>query len=364
MYPSAENPSLGVFIHNQVLEMAKTHALEPRLVVSSARPESRLGKTVKYLMLHLKAWRVAFAKFDLAHLHYPSAIHLLAAMPALLIRSKPLVITTHRGDIYYTLPRRGFNRWITRRLLERADAIVAVSSDLKQKMTDELGIAARKISIIDVGCDLTRFTPCLPTAKQPLKRQLGLPEDELALLFVGSLIRRKGLDVLFEALRGLETLEGVSILIVGVGGEEETLKRNADYLEVREHVRWLGELPNTALPSWYSAADVFVLPSRSEGTPTVLLEAMASGTPVVSSRVGGVPELIAHERSGLLFDSEDSMQLRECLRRLLQHEQLRQELATQALEDVHEHSLERQIGRVVDLFHSVARSPSETAISR
>lgn len=353
MYPSNRNPSLGVYIRNQVEEMRTTHGLEPRLVVSYVRPTNPLGRIFKYFALHLKAWGVAFTKFDVAHLHYPSPIHLLAASPALLIRSKRLVITTHRGDIY-ALPDSGPSRWVTRKFLQRADAIVAVSGDLKKKMTDELGISAEKISIVDVGCDLRRFTPCLPSSKGPMKKALGLPEDELVLLFVGDVIRRKGLDLLFAALADLETLEGVSLHIVGVGPEQEELETTPSYLEIRDHVRWVGELPNTDLPRRYAAADAFILPSRSEGTPTVLLEAMSSGAPVISSSVGGVPDLITHDHNGLLFESEDIDRLRDCLQRLVQDGNLRERLAAQALEDIKEHSLEKQIARVVRLFRPAA----------
>ena len=124
-------------------------------------------------------------------------------------------------------------------------------------------------------------------------------------------------------------------------------------LELDDCVRWAGALPNAEVAEWYRAADVFVLPTRSEGTPNVVLECMASGTPVVASRVGGIPEVIQDQHNGLLFESEDVEELSRCIDRLVRDPELARRLSRQALDDVQEHSVERQIQKNIDVYRRV-----------
>ncbi|NIR71120.1 glycosyltransferase family 4 protein [candidate division KSB1 bacterium] len=272
----------------------------------------------------------------------------MVQVPEIFLR-KPLVITLHRGDVYM-LPPRGFQRAIVRYFLKRAAFLIAVSGDLENKLTGELGMPPKKIAVIDVGCDLSSFTPYLPSAKSTAKAKLKLPAEKLVVLFVGSIRYRKGLDILLQALSGMNTLSRLQLIVIGEGQEEEKLK--SEYAHLNAHVTWTGAKPNHELPQWYAAADAFVLPSRSEGTPTVILEAMGSGTPVVATRVGGIPELINDGINGLLFGSENIEQLQECLMHLFDPA-LRERIAKQALSDVYEHSLERQIEKTVAIYRSV-----------
>ena len=117
---------------------------------------------------------------------------------------------------------------------------------------------------------------------------------------------------------------------------------------------WCGDKKNDELPKWYAAADAFVLPSRNEGTPAVILEAMASGTPIIASKVGGIPEIISDGVNGLLFESEKSEQLRVCLKKLFHNKNMRQRLAENALNGVVEHTLQRQVEKIVAVYRSLA----------
>jgi glycosyltransferase involved in cell wall biosynthesis len=174
--------------------------------------------------------------------------------------------------------------------LRGADAIVAVSRDLANRMAAH-GIDAQKISIVYDGVDTTLFRP---GSKSEARARLGMPDGLPTLLFVGNLVPVKAIDNLIDACallanRGLQ----FHCLLVGEGPLRHRLEQQARRRGLAERIRFVGPVANDLLPDWYRAADVLVLPSHSEGVPNVLLEAAACGTPFVASRVGGIPE-IAH----------------------------------------------------------------------
>jgi glycosyltransferase involved in cell wall biosynthesis len=98
----------------------------------------------------------------------------------------------------------------------------------------------------------------------------------------------------------------VELFIAGIGPSEAELKEIALRHRLRDHIHWLGVVTHDKLPEFYAAADALVLPSHSEGTPTVLLETMAMGTPAIITRVGGVPDVVQHAENGLLFEPNES----------------------------------------------------------
>ncbi len=353
MYPSGPHPGYGIFVFHQVEALKAHHDCRVTLVVSRATPGSLLGRFRKYLALQGRAWSRCLASFDVVHLHYVSSAHILAAAP-ILLRRKPLVVTAHRGDIY-GLPRSGPRKILVSRLLRRARAVIAVSRDLKDRMVEDLGIQEERVSVINVGCDLTLFKPRSDAEIASLKQELGLTPGAFHILFVGALIRRKGLDTLFKALAGINTADRPTVVIVGAGPDQKALGSLASTLDIEESIRWLGERSHGELPDLYAVSDLFVLPSRSEGTPTVMLEAMASGTCAIVSRVGGVADVISHGRNGFLIDPEESDALRELIVQLMRDPQLRTRVARNGRADMEEHSLARQADRIAAIYRNALR---------
>jgi glycosyltransferase involved in cell wall biosynthesis len=153
----------------------------------------------------------------------------------------------------------------------------------------------------------------LPPA--PLRMQLGLPPHAHLVLGVGGLERRKGFDLAVRALvaPGLETLH---LVLAGSGGEAEQLRALAAELDVGPRVHLLGH--RSDVPALLGAADIFVLPSRREGMPVALMEAMAAGVPAVAARAGGVPELLGGDPlAGWLVPVNDAAALADALRQAL-----------------------------------------------
>jgi glycosyltransferase involved in cell wall biosynthesis len=136
-------------------------------------------------------------------------------------------------------------------------------------------------------------------------------------LFVGNLVAVKGVDVLLKAWSRLAAAGVLGsedrLAIVGDGPERGRLQAQAEALGLGPRVAFAGAVAFAEVPRWMAASDVLCLPSRSEGTPNVVVEALASGVPVVATRVGGVPELVRQGENGLLVPPEDAPALAEAL---------------------------------------------------
>ena len=201
----------------------------------------------------------------------------------------PVLVQVHGSDVKL-LDRSVARRRRTAEALNAADGVVAVSRDLRDRVV-ALGVPSERVTVIYDGVDPGVFRP---GDRRAARAAVGFPGGWPAapvLLFVGNLVPVKGIDVL---LRALPAVSSARLVAVGAGPERDRLARQAATLGVAERVTFLGSLPQSALPDWDRAADLFVLPSRSEGVPNVLLEAGACGTPWVASRVGGIPEIPGH----------------------------------------------------------------------
>ncbi len=198
-------------------------------------------------------------------------------------------------------------------VLREADAVLTVSDSLHRRVI-ELGATADRAHVWHQGVDHGVF---FPGDQAEARGRVGLTADESALLWVGRMEPVKGLDVLLSACRLLAD-EGASfrLHLVGDGGLRSSLRSQADALGLRDHVRFAGATAPEGLGDWYRAADLTVLPSRSEGLPNVLRESVACGTPFVASDVGGVRE-IAEPPLDRLVPAEDPRALADAIRSAL-----------------------------------------------
>ena len=244
--------------------------------------------------------------FDLidAHYFYPDGV--AAAMLARKF-GKPLVITARGSDLNvipdYRLPRRMI-QWAA----GQASGMITVCQALKDVLVG-LNVEPGRITVLRNGVDLDMFHP--PRDREALRRQQGI--HRTTLLSVGNLIRGKGHDLV---IRALQELPGTELVIIGSGEEDAALRQLAASSGVADRVTFTGTLAHDRLAEYYGAADVLVLASRREGWANVLLESMACGTPVVATRVGGTPEVVAGKEAGVLMERRDVDSLVKSVRML------------------------------------------------
>lgn len=199
----------------------------------------------------------------------------------------PVAIKVHGSDVL-TVAEHPSRRRRTIEAVIGADAVIAVSRHLAAQ-TVALGAEAGRVHVVYNGIDTTLF---YSGSRDGARLSLGIASADPLILYAGNLVPVKGLDVLLEALallaRGGQRFR---CALVGEGPLREALPSRAAELGLADRVRLVGARPLEELPVWYRAADLVVLPSRSEGVPNVLLEAAACGTPFVASSVGGIPEI-------------------------------------------------------------------------
>jgi glycosyltransferase involved in cell wall biosynthesis len=261
--------------------------------------------------------------YDVVHVHgFPSLYWV--ALASCLVRGPRYVMTEHnvtnrRRDLPWLRP---VERWV----YGRYSRIVAVSQEVSTSLVDWLPQVASKVRVIHNGVPPASFDD-RAEKRAEARADLGVLHDQPVLLFVGGLHYRKGADVLIRAVAD-PSLSACRLLVCGEGELADDLRASAAELGLGNRVRFLGYRRD--VPALMAAADLFVLPSRWEGCPVVILEAMAVGLPIVATAVGGVPELIRGGQEGLLVLPEDSVALAEAIQRLLGDPQLADRLGNQA----------------------------------
>lgn len=188
-------------------------------------------------------------------------------------------------------------------LLRRASAVVALWDEAARVLRTQLWVPAERVHVIPNGAPPTRFVPADQRAKAGMRRRLGLEPDAPVVAYLGSLAPEKRVDL---AIAAVALLPGAHLAVAGQGPERPALERHAQE-QAPGRVHFLG--PTAEPAALLGAADVVVLPSRTEGLPAVLIEAGLCGVPVVATDVGGVGEIVVHGQTGLLVPFGDASAL-------------------------------------------------------
>ncbi len=247
---------------------------------------------------------------DLIHVHIPGPM-LIPAVLVGKIRRMPVVLkfanlSPERG-IWVGVPKGPARRWAITSATRHVSGIVAISSGIA-RIVENLG--SFQVARIPNGIDPDAVSE-RAMSRAEARRSLGVEGDPVV-LFVGRLHRQKGVDVLLDAwARFVEQRPRARLLVLGDGPEALRLHRAAEALGIPRSVDFRG-LRKDVVPH-YAAADIFMLPSRYEGFPNVMLEAMSAGLPVVASRVSGTEDAIESGRNGLLVPPGDAGALRDAL---------------------------------------------------
>jgi len=243
------------------------------------------------------------------------------------------------------------SRWWWHAAGKLADAFCCVSEDIARSVRRWRTVKPGKVCMIANGVDTGVYGASRHRIE--IRGSLGIPADARVVGTVGRLDEVKRQDVLIRAFaRMQQSHPDLWLLLVGDGPERESLQRLAGELGVSARTRFAGYQSRTQ--HYFAAMDLFALSSRHEGLPLALLEAWASGLPVVSSAVGGIPKVVEHGRTGLLFESGDDAALSDSMARLLDNESLRAAIAAAGQAQVRSHySLQRMADEYAIRYRAV-----------
>jgi colanic acid/amylovoran biosynthesis glycosyltransferase len=276
------------------------------------------------------------------HVHCHFATHpALVGFVVTRLTGIPFSFTAHGSDLHV-------DRHMLAKKVESAAFVATISDHNRDVIVEECGGRwSEKVHVLRCGVSSTVFEPAPRQSERPF-----------TVVCVGTLHEVKGQTHLLEAVARLAA-GGVDVRcrLVGSGPDRPRLTAQAQRLGISDRVEFSGALPRAAVAEALRHADALVTPSvptrsgRREGIPVVILEAMSAGLPVVASRLSGIPELVEHDRTGLLVEPGDEEELAEALRRLHDDERLRRELGRAGRQRVVEgHSIEGTARRLISLI--------------
>lgn len=288
----------------------------PGAIIPRIKEKKVRGLLIPFLLISLffHLWKL-LPNYDIVHAHW--------LIPQGIVQSffrKPYIVTGHGGDV--TLMNKRISKRLKIRCLKRAKQVTVVSEHLKSKVQELM--PEIDLLVIPMGVDISKF------GKQYYVPDYFGQGNKKVVLFVGRLAEKKGVTYLIDAMKNIDAL----LVIVGDGPLREKLQRKA--VELKSKVRFLGAKTHEELKAIYASADIFVAPSITaedgdqEGLPTAIMEAMASGLPVVASNSGGIAGLIDQGVNGILCEEKDVGQLAQAVATLCNNKAYREKMTEAA----------------------------------
>lgn len=285
---------------------AQERGVQPHYLSALRRPVSPTDDLRALLAIRkeIRAFRP-----DIVHTHTAKAGAL--GRLAAILEGVPVIVHTYHGHVlggsYFSSRMTRVYRQVERQLARGTDRLIALTEMHAGEMSGALGIAPPdRFSVIPLGLSLERFAQVdRPAARKALRAELGVPQDRPVVGIVGRLVPVKNHELLFDAFqRASATLPDAELWVVGSGEREGELRRLVESLGLSDRVRWLGW--RQELEKIYPAFDLLALSSHDEGTPVALMEGLACGTPIVSTNVGGIREMLSRVGSrGLVVEPGD-----------------------------------------------------------
>ena len=303
-------------------------------------------------------------KPDIVHTHAakPGAVGRLAASSL----NIPAIVHTYHGHVFHSYFGRLKTKLIInteRYLAKKTHALIAISDQQKKELTDDFHIADKaKFKVIPLGFELKKFSENQDEKRKKFRKEFNLEDDEIAIGIIGRLVPIKNHNLFLEGINYLlnKTSKKIKAFIIGDGETRQALKNKAEQLNIPfsdDHN------PNASLifTSWrndidviYAGLDIITLTSLNEGTPVSLIEAQAANKPIVSTRVGGIGDIVLENETALLSDINDITSFRENLLKLVENDELRNGFNKKGADHVQKKfSIERLANDMSDLYYEL-----------
>lgn len=361
-YPTTKNPYNQIFIKN-LKENLEKHDLTVDVDVCYNKIFDLWGDAntykgifsniIKYSFFLFSVIFFAFRKGRKIDVIFSHAVIFPTTVAVFLkkILGIPVVCYVHGGDINAYPTSSAFYKHIMRISLNESDYIIVNSRDMYEKVCRITDL--KKVEIISPGVD-THVMKRLES-NNVLREAFKIPSDKFFMLSAGNAIKRKGFDLFIKAVANLSSdiLQNTYSVLLTEGPEKSKLLemiydyRLKDYMEVRDKVDHL------TLNKYYNMADVFIFPSREEPLGLVGIEAMAAGTIVIGSKVGGIKEYISDGENGFLFEPEDHLALSQSIEKVYRNFDSFCSIRQEADKIVRAHSIEHSVERIYSIFATI-----------
>ena len=304
-------------------------------------------------------WRIdaLWRLYQLLHREKYSILHTSLFHASLVGRivgwaAKVPVIITWRQNISLGGRWRDFIYKMTSRI---DDKVIVVSNSTLESEIRTTGLAVEKVEVIYNSIDIDRYSRKKPANRNKVKMDFGLGGEEIIVGFIGRFHAQKGIDVLLKAFEKIEKSKmNVRLMLVGDGTLRKKIWKQSQTLGNDNRVLFTGIRKD--IPLILSSLDIFVLPSRWEGLPLVLLEAMAAGLPIVATAVGGIPEVVVDGETGFLVPPEDPEALASAITRLIEDSVLRKKFGKAGYKRVKQHfNIQEASRRTEELYFSLLK---------
>jgi glycosyltransferase involved in cell wall biosynthesis len=336
-YPSKEHPDRGTFIKDLVDQLRAA-----RFTVTV------IDHKINFVGMSLECM-IRSAQVDVIDAQFLAPAGVVAALTP---RIAPLVITIHRWDILEFPYRWPLGRIATAFALRTARGIIVAGSAVMPEVVKFAPSNAR-IAAIPNAVDTRRFRPDVDFSS--LKKQLGIADGEMVILSAGHLIPRKGFEYAIKAMADIaKQFDSCRLVIVGDGYLREELQALKTKLQLGDKVKFAGAVNYDYMHYYYAMADIFVMPSLSEGHSLSILEAMAAGKPVVASAIPANAASVVSGLNGFLVPPTDSQAISSAILRLLRDNDLRRSFGLSSRDRaVKLFSWDHRITRLEDFYLSV-----------
>lgn len=304
----------------------------------------------------------------------PDIVHTHAAKPGALGRlaasamKVPVILHTFHGHVFHSY----FNSVKTnlfinteRFLARKSDAIIAISDQQKRELVHDFKIASEeKFRLVRLGLDLDKFQTDQPAKRRKFRQEFGLKDDEIAIGIIGRLVPVKNHYLFLKAIAHVlsSSARKIKAFIVGDGETRQDLEQIANQANIAYSTHQDTEHPHPLIfTSWRSdvdyitaGLDIVALTSFNEGTPVSLIEAQAANKPIVSTKVGGIQDIVIHGETALLSDANDSQTFANNLLRMVEDEHLRFRLGRNSRQYVMERfSYQRLIDDMTGIYYEL-----------